>query len=165
MYRSIQKNLPISNIVKLIHEPPPLDIFSILWSSLGWTNWEPLPHQSRWRQYFRVANKHQRAAPTIATSSLWEMDQDAGFIMLSTWPPWTWNTQVLWLLQPPQHELSIRPFESNSPAWLCHLYFHNCFGVLILSSTQGTIGFTSSELLSCLQKWRNPVAVKYDMQT
>lgn len=69
---------------------------------------------------------HQQAAPTIENSCLWMVDQDVGFIMLSTWPLSTWNTQVLWLLQPPWHELSIRPFESNSLARLCHLYFHNC---------------------------------------
>lgn len=64
--------------------------------------------------------------PTIEHSCLWMLHQDVGFIMLSTCPflffP-TWNTQALWLPPPPWHKLSIRPFESNSPA--SHLYFHN----------------------------------------
>lgn len=70
--------------------------------------------------------EHQRESTTAENSCLWMVDRDAGFIVLSTWPLSTWNTQVLWLLQPPWHELSIRSFESNSPTGLCHLYFHNC---------------------------------------
>lgn len=73
-----------------------------------------------------MSAEHQQAAATIEKSCLWMVDQDAGFIMLLTWPLSTWNTQVLWLLQPPWHELSIRLFESNSLPRLCHLYFHNC---------------------------------------
>lgn len=77
------------------------------------------------RQYFRG-----KETPASSTSNRKQLPlnggSDFGFIMLSTWPLSTWNTQVLWLLQPPWHELSIRVFESNSLARLCHLYFHNC---------------------------------------
>lgn len=54
-------------------------------------------------------------------------DQNVGFIMLLKWPLLTWNTQVLWLLQPPWHKLSIRLFHSNSLASLCHLCFYECW--------------------------------------
>lgn len=71
-----------------------------------------------------------------------------GFIMLSTCPLWTWNTQVLWLLQPSWHELSIRLFQSNSPAGLCHLYFHNCLESWFWRERQSVLPRLTSSLVS-----------------
>lgn len=68
--------------------------------------------------------------------------------MLSTCPLWTWNTQVLWLLQPPWHELSIRLFQSNSPAGLCHLYFHNCLESWFWRERQSVLPRLTSSLVS-----------------
>lgn len=102
------------------------------------------------------SSEHQRGAATIENSCLWVLDQDVGFIMLSTWPLSTWNTQVLWLLQLPWHELSIRPFESNSPGQALSSIFPQLFGALILRSTRRLISFTSPDLPSSrLQRWRD----------
>lgn len=83
------------------------------------------------------------------------------FIMRSTCPRWTWNTQVLWSLHPPWQELSISLFQSNFLARLCHLYFHNCLVSWFWREKQSVLPrLTSSPVFRSKRKYPETVKKK-----